>query len=68
MKGFGIFLVVIGILALFGGLIKASHGGNPITVGQIFFNIGIIGTGIYLIDRAEDRKKNQEDKDKWENS
>ncbi|MDR1347505.1 MAG: hypothetical protein LBJ63_03615 [Prevotellaceae bacterium] len=68
MKGFGIFLVIIGILALMGGIIRASNGSNPMAVRQLFVYIGIIGAGIYLINRAENKKRKQSDKDKWENS
>jgi hypothetical protein len=68
MKGFGIFLVIIGILALIGGSIRTSYGKNPMTYQQLSLYIGITGAGIYLINRAEKKKRNQSEKDKWENS
>jgi hypothetical protein len=68
MKGFGIFLVILGILALIGGIVRTSRGSYPITLQQLCGYIGIIGAGIYMISRAEEKKREQSEKDKWKNS
>jgi hypothetical protein len=34
-------------------------------VRQIFFQIGLVGVGIYLIQRANKKKREREEKEKW---
>ncbi|MDR2125482.1 MAG: hypothetical protein LBP63_01460 [Prevotellaceae bacterium] len=63
MKGFGIFLLIIGIMALLGSIAN-----NTADLRKLFLYIGIIGGGIYLISRASKNEENKSEKDKWENS
>lgn len=58
MKTTGIVLLVFGALAFMGNMIGGS---NP--TGALFF----IVLGAYLIHRANQKKKEKEDKDKWAN-
>ena len=36
-------------------------------VPQLLFGIALIGGGYYLVNRAKVKKKEQQDKDKWNN-
>lgn len=58
MKTTGIVLLVFGALALMGNM---RGRGNP--TDTLFF----IVLGAYLIHRANQKKKEKEDKDKWAN-
>lgn len=67
MKTMGIILVVLGSLNLIGSVIGLSS--NPQLADrlgrQLFMAVGFIGLGIYLINRANDKKKELEEKDNW---
>lgn len=58
MKTTGVVLLVLGVLALIGNMMGGS---NP--TGALF----LILLGAYLIYRANQKKKEEEDKDKWAN-
>ncbi len=58
MKTAGWIILVIGILSLIGSIIGGT---NP--MGPTFW----IALGIYLLYRANQRKKEKEEKDKWSN-
>ncbi|MCQ2171187.1 MAG: hypothetical protein MJZ17_00310 [Bacteroidales bacterium] len=58
MKTTGIILIVFGAIALLGSLIGGS---NPI--GGLFF----LFLGIFLVQRAKQKKEDAEKKRKWEN-
>ena len=67
MKTWGIILIIFGGLSFIGfviGLSKNPEQANFI-VQQLFFDIGLIGLGIYLLNRANTKKKEQEEKEKW---
>jgi nicotinamide riboside transporter PnuC len=70
MKIVGIVLIALGAMNLIICFIGIST--NPEyaakLVQQLFFDIGFIGLGIYLINRANTKKKEQEDKEKWAKS
>lgn len=58
MKVAGWILLVIGILSIIGSFI----GEHP-SMGGLFWAV----LGAYLIHRANQKKKEEEDKDKWAN-
>lgn len=57
MKIAGWIILALGCLSLLGCLLSGT---NP--VGPIFW----IGLGIYFLYRGNQKKKEKEDKDKWE--
>ena len=61
MKIWGIIFIIAGI----GGIIQfvASAGQTASSIG---FSIGFLVLGIYLIHRANQKKKDLNDKEKWE--
>ena len=67
MKTWGIILIILGGISFIGCVIGLST--NPeqanFIVRQLFFDIGLIGLGIYLLNRANTKKKEQEEKEKW---
>lgn len=67
MKIAGIILVVLGSLNFIGSLIGISS--NPELADRLgrslFMAIGFLGLGIYLINRANNKKKEQEEREKW---
>lgn len=68
MKIAGIILIVLGSLNFIGSLMGLSA--NPELADrlgrQVIMAIGFIGLGIYLISRANDKQKKQEEKEKWD--
>lgn len=56
MKKIGYIILVFGILSFIGCLSARAN-----LLGPIFW----IGLGIFLLYRANQKKKNQEEKDKW---
>lgn len=68
MKATGIILIIFGILNIVMSLgALSSSVGDPGQLGpKIIMGIGLGGLGIYLIQRANNKKKEQEDKDKWD--
>ena len=59
MKVLGWILLVMGILSFIGAL---SAGHNP--TGSLFWGL----VGAYLVSRANNRIKEQEEKEKWNNN
>jgi len=66
MKVAGIVLIAWGCL-MFGSIINLSN--HPEYAEQLVrsmvLGIGLIGLGIYLLNRAKEKKKEQEEKEKW---
>ena len=63
MKITGIILAIIGGLSTLGGIIAAANGkGTP------FGGLAFLVLGIFLISRAEKKKKEEAEKKKWENN
>jgi ABC-type uncharacterized transport system permease subunit len=70
MKIAGIVLVVLGGFVLIGDIygLSTQYDHTDIIIKQLVIAIGLIGLGIYLINRTIDKKKEQEDKEKWDKS
>jgi uncharacterized membrane protein YhiD involved in acid resistance len=68
MKVGGIILIVFGCLSIFGGIATASfHPDDPTRVGQsIIWGIAFSGIGIFLISRANKKKQEKVEKEKWD--
>ncbi len=68
MKTIGWILIIIGSLAIIGSLMAFASFPEHITPGsgqQFIFEIGLLGLGIYLVDRAKNKTKKLGEKEKW---
>lgn len=67
MKVGGIIALIFGVLNLIIGIGGLSTQYADQASGKIGFGIGAIVLGIYLINRANKKKEEQKEKDKWNN-
>lgn len=68
MKAGGIIALVFGVLNIiagFGMLSDPKFADNA--GGKLGFGIGAIILGIYLLNRAKEKKEEQKEKDNWNN-
>ena len=65
MQVWGIVLVVLGVIGIIGFIFGQSND-IEVSARQISLLIGILGAGIYLIQRAEKNKQEYEEKEKGE--
>lgn len=65
MKVGGIIALIFGVLNLIIGIGGLSTEYADQAGGKIGFGIGAIVLGIYLINRANQKKEEQKEKDKW---
>lgn len=70
MKIAGIILIVLGGINIFGNMMAMANNPSLIERGvqQLFFAIGILGLGIYLVNRAKKKQQKQQKKEKWNNN
>lgn len=61
MKITGIVIIILGIISAFGGIMSAIGGYEP-----NFTGLGLIVLGAFLINRANKKKKEEENKENWE--
>ena len=57
-KGFGIFFIIIGILNLIIGIGGLSTKYADQAGGKIFFGIGALGLGIWMVNSTKKRDEN----------
>lgn len=68
MKIGGIIALIFGILNIIAGIGMSSDPNFADKAGGKFgFGIGAIVLGIYLLNRANQKKEEQNEKDKWSN-
>lgn len=67
MKVGGIIALIFGVLNLIIGIGGLSTQYADQATGKIGFGIGAIVLGIYLLNRANKKKEEQKEKDKWNN-
>lgn len=67
MKVGGIIALIFGVLNLIIGIGGLSTRYVNQATEKIGFGIGAIVLGLYLINRANKKKKEQKDKEKWNN-
>ncbi len=67
MKVGGIIALIFGVLNLIIGIGALSSEYADQAGGKIGFGIGAIVLGIYLLNRANQKKEEQNEKDKWSN-
>jgi uncharacterized membrane protein YfcA len=67
MKVGGIIALIFGVLNLIVGIGGLSTEYADQASGKIGFGIGAIVLGIYLLNRANQKKEEQKEKDKWNN-
>ncbi len=67
MKVGGIIALIFGVLNLIIGIGALSTEYSDQAGGKIGFGIGCIVLGIYLLNRASQKKEEQNEKDKWSN-
>jgi hypothetical protein len=67
MKVGGIIALIFGVLNLIIGIGALSSQYAEQAGGKIGFGIGAIVLGIYLLNRANQKKEEQNEKDKWSN-
>jgi len=67
MKIGGIIALIFGVLNLIIGIGALSSEYADQAGGKIGFGIGAIVLGIYLLNRANQKKEEQNEKDKWSN-
>lgn len=67
MKVGGIISLIFGVLNLIIGIGGLSTQYADQASGKIGFGIGAIVLGIYLLNRANQKKEEQMEKDKWNN-
>lgn len=67
MKVGGIIALIFGVLNLIIGIGGLSTQYADQASGKIGFGIGAIVLGIYLLNRANKKKEEQKEKDKWNN-
>ncbi len=65
MKVGGIIALIFGVLNLIVGIGGLSTQYADQATGKIGFGIGAIVLGIYLLNRANQKKEEQKEKDKW---
>jgi uncharacterized membrane protein YfcA len=65
MKIGGIIALIFGVLNLIIGIGGLSTQYADQAGGKIGFGIGAIALGIYLLNRANKKKEEQKDKEKW---
>lgn len=65
MKVGGIVALVFGVLNLIVGIAGLSTEYAEQASGNLGFGIGAIVLGIYLINRAKQKKEEQKEKDEW---
>jgi uncharacterized membrane protein YfcA len=65
MKIGGIIALIFGVLNLIIGIGGLSSQYADKAGGKIGFGIGAIVLGIYLLNRANKKKEEQKDKEKW---
>ncbi len=61
-------MIALGVLSFLGGIATASlHPDDPASIGQsIIWGIALSGIGIFLISRANKKKREKEEKEKWD--
>ena len=64
MKVVGIIVLIFGVGNLIIGIALSSEYADQ-AGGKIGFGIGAIVLGIYLLNRANQKKEEQSEKDKW---
>ncbi len=67
MKVGGIIALIFGVLNLIIGIGALSSEYADQASGKIGFGIGAIVLGIYLLNRANQKKEEQYEKNKWSN-
>ena len=67
MKIGGIIAIIFGAINLIAGIAGMGSQYADQASGKIGFGIGATLLGVFLISRAEKNKKEQEEKDKWNN-
>jgi uncharacterized membrane protein HdeD (DUF308 family) len=67
MKVGGIIALIFGVLNLIFGIVALSTEYADQAGGKIGFGIGAIVLGIYLLNRANQKQEEQNEKDKWSN-
>ena len=67
MKVGGIIALIFGVLNIIIGIGALSSEYADQAGGKIGFGIGAIVLGIYLLNRANQKKGEQNEKDKWSN-
>lgn len=67
MKVGGIIALIFGVLNLIIGIGALSSQYADQAGGKIGFGIGAIVLGIYLLNRANQKKEEQNEKEKWSN-
>jgi uncharacterized membrane protein len=67
MKITGIILVILGVVNFILHIVAMSSSPEHAdrAVRLLFFDVGLAGLGIYLIQRANKKKEKQAEKDKW---
>jgi hypothetical protein len=67
MKATGVILSILGVLNIIMSLgALSANSGDPGQLGpKIVIGVGLLGLGIYLIQRANSKKKEDEDRNKW---
>lgn len=65
MKVGGIIALIFGVLNLIVGIGGLSTQYADQASGKIGFGIGAIVLGLYLLNRANKKKEEQKEKDKW---
>ncbi|NCP52436.1 MAG: hypothetical protein GW839_14175 [Flavobacteriales bacterium] len=65
MKVGGIIALIFGVINLIVGIGGLSTQYADQATGKIGFGIGAIVLGIYLLNRANQKKEEQKEKDKW---
>lgn len=67
MKIGGIITIVFGVINLIAGFAGIGKQYAEQASGKLGFGIGAILLGIFLLSRAEKNRKEQEEKNKWNN-
>ena len=68
MKGFGIFCIVIAILNFFVAIVAAADGAPEDIVSSKFGGVIMFSVlGAFLLSRANKKKRDEENKKKWDN-
>ncbi len=68
MKIGGVISLILGVLNLIIGIGGLSTQYADQASGKIGFGIGAIVLGVYLLNRANKKKEEQQEKDKWNKS
>ncbi len=67
MKVGGIISIIFGLLSFIVGIAGLSTKYADKAVGNLGWGIGLIVLGFYLLNRARQKKEEQNEKDKWSN-